>query len=164
MKLIFNKGVECFPSEKTDQCICANEKGIGFIFNCFVTLFSLRVSSRTSHPSQTWGVLTQSGSSWWWAVWCSSWGSLVALERCEKTLSCSNLYVCPSSIPIKTILPLEIICCYSSPCVCSEHWWYFCVAVLCVPGYHLLPGTDGRSSGFRVQRLDQGPAQLLHQQ
>lgn len=38
----------------------------------------------------------------------------------------------------------------------------FNLAVLRVPGYHLLPGADGRSPGLCLQRLDQGPAQLLH--
>lgn len=58
------------------------------------TSFSLRASSQTSHPSQTWVALTQSGSSWWWVAWCSSWASPVASERCEKTPFCLNLYVC----------------------------------------------------------------------
>lgn len=57
---------------------------------------SLRASSQTSRPSQTWVALTQSGSSWWWVAWCSSWASPVASERCEKTPSCLNLYVCHS--------------------------------------------------------------------
>lgn len=69
---------------------------------CFI-----RGSSPTSHPSQTWGVLTQSGSSWWWVVWCSSSASLVASERCVKTLSCSNLYVFPLNLlQRRTILTL----------------------------------------------------------
>lgn len=36
------------------------------------------------------------------------------------------------------------------------------LAVLRVPGYHLLPGADCRSPGLCLQRLDQGPAQLFH--
>lgn len=36
------------------------------------------------------------------------------------------------------------------------------LSVLSLPGDHLLPGAHGRSPGLCLQRLDQGPAQLLH--
>lgn len=62
---------------------------------CVVLSSPFRESCPTSHPLQTWGVWTQSGSSWWSGGSCLSWALQDASERSVKTRSYSSLYVEP---------------------------------------------------------------------
>lgn len=64
------------------------------VSDCDVVLsLTFRGFCPTSRPSLTWGVWTQSGSSWWSEGSCSFLALQDALEHFGKTHFCSSLYV-----------------------------------------------------------------------